>query len=80
MKQFKPIYVLASLLSALACMTLVSLVFPKDGIQVSESFTIRFPQLSSFFEKEVKTDISDILALSDTALTIDTSNIEIKKT
>lgn len=80
MKQFKPIYVLASLLSAFACMTLVSLVFPKDGIQVSKSFTIRFPQLSSFFEKEVKTDISDILALSDTTLTIDTSDIEIKKT
>jgi len=76
MKEFKPIYVLASLLSAFAFMALVSLVFPKDGIQVSETFTIRFPQLSSFFDKEEKTDISDILALNDTTLIIDTSDIK----
>lgn len=75
MKEFKPIKVFLSLLAAFACMALISAFFPKEGIYVNESLSLRFPQLNSFFEKEEKTDISKILAVDDTTLLIDTTNI-----
>jgi len=71
-KEFKPIAIFLSLLSIFACMALIGFYFPKEGIYLNESFSLRFPQLNSFFTDEKKTDISKILTLNDTLPVVDT--------
>lgn len=46
---------------------IISLVFPEKGIYVSEKLCIQYPTFASLFfeKKEVKTDISNIIALAD---------------
>jgi lysophospholipase L1-like esterase len=45
----------------------ISLVFPEKGIHITEKLCIQYPTFASLFleKKEIKTDISNIIALAD---------------
>jgi lysophospholipase L1-like esterase len=63
----KPFYTLIFLTACFLVLGLISYVFPEDGIYVNEKIVIRYPTFNSLFnkKKEVKADISKIIALAD---------------
>ncbi|MBC7865621.1 MAG: hypothetical protein IAF38_21785, partial [Bacteroidia bacterium] len=67
MKQFHPIFTWLFLGCVMLTMGILALIFPANGLKVSDNLTIKFPQLASFFEKnkKVKADISKIIAITD---------------
>lgn len=63
----KPFHTLLFLCLTFAVLGAISAVFPEKGIYLSDKIAIHYPTLSSLFnaKKEVKADISDIIALAD---------------
>jgi hypothetical protein len=66
-KDFKPYNTLLFLITAFSLLGLVASVFPKEGIYITENFSLNFPSLSSIFKKDTTeiVDISSILAIVD---------------
>lgn len=62
----KPLHILGFLLCTFALLTIISLVFPADGIPLSESASLRFPTLKEIFLPEdedlASIDAADSLA------------------
>ena len=63
----KPIHTLLFLSSTIVVLGTISLVYPKDGIKLTESISLKYPTYSELFpsEKPLKKDISKIIALAD---------------
>jgi lysophospholipase L1-like esterase len=66
LKNFTPIKILLFLLSSFAVLSLVSAVFPENGIYLG-NYVLHFPAINSFLtsKKEEKKDISKIMQLAD---------------
>ena len=61
-----PLKTLFSLISVFGVLALMAFVYPKDGIQISKSLSLKFPALNELLDtKKSKTDISKILELAD---------------
>lgn len=73
----KPIKTLLFLISVFIVLSLLSLVFPKEGIQIGNNFKLRFPDLQNIIQpKEYEqADISDILAYHQSDMVDDINNI-----
>jgi lysophospholipase L1-like esterase len=63
----KPLHTLLFLSSTIVVLGTISLVYPKDGIKLTESISLKYPTYSDLFppEKPLKKDISKIIALAD---------------
>lgn len=63
----KPIHTFLFISSTFVILGIISLLFPNNGIQVTEKLVIHYPTFNALFfeKKEVKTDISKILAAVD---------------
>lgn len=62
----QPIKTLLYLVITFFSMAVLSVLYPKDGITVTDKLTFRFPEFSSFFSKPAKKkDISEIIQLAD---------------
>ena len=76
----KPIKILVFLLSVFAMLSIVMLVFPKDGIKLNEKATLLFPKFDEIFSsKTVKyADIASILTenKADTTATTDADEVD----
>lgn len=66
-KGVRPYHVLLFTLSVFTVLLSIMLVFPKDGIKISDNFTLYFPTVADFFSTgEDKPDIDEILASMET--------------
>ncbi len=65
----KPPYILAFLISIFAVMLGIMTLFPNKEITITNSFSLKFPSINSFFsKKEIKhTDISEIININTEA-------------
>jgi len=74
----KPPYILAFLVSIFAVMLGIMTLFPNKEIAITDSFSLNFPSINSFFsKKEIKhTDISEIINIETETPedTIETAN------
>ncbi len=63
----KPLNTLLFLSSTIVVLGTISFVFPKDGIKLTESISLKYPTYSELFpsEKPIKKDISKIIALAE---------------
>lgn len=63
----KPFYTLIFLVATSLVLGSISFIFPKEGIHIGNSISLKYPDVSSFFSetKPQKTDISNIIALAD---------------
>jgi len=63
----KPTYTLFFIVLTFLMLGVISLVFPEKGIHITEKLCIQYPTFASLFleKKEIKTDISNIIALAD---------------
>jgi lysophospholipase L1-like esterase len=63
----KPFHTLLFLTLTFLLLGFISFVFPEKGIYVTDKLCIQYPTFASLFyeKKEVKTDISNIIALAD---------------
>ena len=62
--RLKPYHILAFLSTVFACLVGIMAIYPKDGIQITEGFTLYFPTLNSFLgeDEEKAPEIETILA------------------
>lgn len=63
----KPFYTLIFLVATSLVLGSISFIFPKEGMHIGSSISLKYPDVSSFFSesKPQKTDISNIIALAD---------------
>ncbi len=63
----KPTHTLFFIVLTFLMLGVISLVFPEKGIHITEKLCIQYPTFTSLFleKKEIKTDISNIIALAD---------------
>ena len=60
-KFMKPSKILLIILSVFAVLLIIMLIFPKEGIKITDNFTIQFTTFKEFISKKEKVDISDII-------------------
>jgi lysophospholipase L1-like esterase len=74
----KPFYTLLFLGLIFMMLGAISMVFPEKGFYVTESYSIHYPTVQSLFgsKKEVKKDISAIIALADAEEKVTENNNE----
>ena len=74
----KPLYTLLFLGLTFMMLGAISMVFPEKGIYITESYRIHYPTAHSLFgsKKEVKKDISAIIALADAEEKVTDNNTE----
>jgi lysophospholipase L1-like esterase len=74
----KPTNVLKIILSCFSVLTILMIIFPKDGIKISENLTLNFITLKEFLSSKSKVDISGILDknnVDDDTLTFEASKL-----
>ena len=67
----KPLKVLLALLLLNAILALVALVFPEEGIKIGDSFSLKFPSISSVFNPEEEKVVSVDSVLQNVVPVID---------
>lgn len=74
----KPFYTLLFLGLTFMMLGAISIVFPEKGFYISESYSIHYPTVQSLFgsKKDVKKDISAIIALADAEEKVTENNNE----
>ncbi len=77
----KPFYTLLFLGLTFMMLGAISMVFPEKGFYITESYSIHYPTVHSLFgaKKEVKKDISAIIALADAEEKVTESNSEVEE-
>ncbi len=61
----KPHQILLILLSVFALLAGIMLIFPKDGIKITDNFSLKFITMEDFFTKKEAIDISDIVEFTN---------------
>ena len=74
----KPVYTLLFLGLTFMMLGAISMVFPEKGFYITESYSIHYPTAHALFgsKKDVKKDISAIIALADAEEKVTESNTE----
>ena len=75
----KPFYTLLFLGLTFMMLGAISMVFPEKGFYITEAYSIHYPTTNSLFgsKKEVKKDISAIIALADAEEKVTENNTEV---
>lgn len=75
----KPVYTLLFLGLTFMMLGAISMVFPEKGFYITKAYSIHYPSVHSIFgnKKEVKKDISAIIALADAEEKVTENNTEV---